>query len=365
MAYPVLVARLALAVIFAVAAVGKLGDRDGSRDALRRFGVPGALTGVVAILLPAVELATAATLTAPATAWYGAVAASLLLLVFAAVIAINLRHGRTPPCHCFGRLHTAPSGPSTLVRTGALAALAGALVARGRADPGGNFLDWAASLSRAHPVAVAMGAALLAMLAAGVAVFAVLVAQNGRLLVRVEALERRLASGPDAAGTGVGDGLPIGAPAPAFDVDDLDGRARTLDDLRAAGRPVVVLFSDPGCGPCRALRPDIATWRREHAGTLEIVVLERRRDVAHAYDAHATPTAVVVSADGRIGSPPAVGAPAIAELVQRVTRPAVGAQNAPLLRRDAARGRSPEAYVEPPRNPPRRDEHPPTPAAAR
>jgi thiol-disulfide isomerase/thioredoxin len=300
-----LVYRLLLAAVFAVAAVGKLADRDGARDAMRGFGVPVALTGSVAVVLPATEIAIAAALIVPATAWWAAVAALVLLLTFAAAIAINVRHGRTTPCHCLGRLHTAPTGPSTLVRTSALAALAGAVVARGHAH------------ATSDPLAVGLGLALLATLAAGAAAFTALVAQNGRLLVRLEALEHQLGSRATARGAGVGDGLSVGAPAPAFAIDDLDGTSRTLDDLRATGRPVVVLFIDPNCGPCRALRPDIATWQREHAGALEIVVLERRRDVADAYDAHATPTAVLVHADGTIASPPAIGAPAIADLIEQ------------------------------------------------
>src|SRR3954471_5740538 len=116
----VLVIRLVLAAVFAVAAVGKLADRAGARDAVRGFGVPVALAGVVAVVLPAGELAIAAALTVPATVWWAAVAAAGLLLCFAAAIAINLGRGRTPPCHCFGRLDTAPMGPSTLARTAAV-----------------------------------------------------------------------------------------------------------------------------------------------------------------------------------------------------------------------------------------------------
>ena len=32
----------------------------------------------------------------------------------------------------------------------------------------------------------------------------------------------------------------------------------------------MLLFTDPGCGPCNALLPDIAKWQRELVGALTI-----------------------------------------------------------------------------------------------
>jgi thiol-disulfide isomerase/thioredoxin len=112
-----------------------------------------------------------------------------------------------------------------------------------------------------------------------------------------------------------------------------------LDALRAPGRPVLLVFTDPSCGPCNALMPDIGRWQREHAEELTITVLSQGspaknrpkatehglerlllqpdREVALAYDCLATPTAVVVGVDGRIASRAAAGADAIRELVER------------------------------------------------
>jgi hypothetical protein len=315
-----LAARLVLAGVFAVAAVAKLADRDGFRQTLTDLAVPAALTAPLAALVPAVEVAIAAALIAPPTAHWGALAALGLLLCFCAALAVNLARGRTPPCRCFGALHATPTGAATLARTGALAILAGAIVALGHGDPHDTRLLAGLGPPSGHDaLAIALALSPLAIIAAGAALFAALVAQNGRLLVRVEALERRLAPAPAPPGAATGDGLPIGTPAPAFTIADTDGGPLGLDDLRATGRPIVLLFSDPGCGPCRALAPHIDAWRREHAGRLAIVVLERRPDVARAYNAHATPTAVLIGADGTIASPPAVGARAITDLVRRAT----------------------------------------------
>jgi len=49
------------------------------------------------------------------------------------------------------------------------------------------------------------------------------------------------------------EGLPAGTPAPSFALPDLDGQTRSLDEFR--GRRLLLVFSDPSCGPCNA-------WRR-------------------------------------------------------------------------------------------------------
>lgn len=113
----------------------------------------------------------------------------------------------------------------------------------------------------------------------------------------------------------------------------------TLDALRAPGKPLLLLFTDPECGPCSALLPDLARWQRELVGTLTIAFISRRTrdanrakatehgltnvlvqekdDVADAFQARGTPAAVLVHADGTIASPVVTGAEAIRGLVAR------------------------------------------------
>jgi hypothetical protein len=100
---------------------------------------------------------------------------------------------------------------------------------------------------------------------------------------------------------------------------------------------VLLLFSDPGCGPCTALLPEVGWWQRAYAGKLTLalisrgtaevnrtkasehgikqVLLQQDREVAQAYQAHGTPSAVLIRADGTIGSPLALGADAIRALI--------------------------------------------------
>src|SRR5438067_1630247 len=115
------------------------------------------------------------------------------------------------------------------------------------------------------------GGALVVILLAGEAWLLLhLLRQQGRLLVRVEALE---ALGAGTAAPVPAPGLPVGAPAPAFRLPDLQGQTVTLETLCGPGKRVLLLFSDPGCGPCTALLPELGRWQKEHANKMTIAVL--------------------------------------------------------------------------------------------
>jgi methylamine dehydrogenase accessory protein MauD len=164
--------------------------------------------------------------------------------------------------------------------------------------------------------------------------------QNGRLLVRVEALEANLGSGavvPSTNGTQQAAGLPVGSQAPAFSLEDLHGETLTLGSLRSPEKPVMLLFTDPNCGPCTAMLPEIGRWREEHANKLTVslvsrgkpeenraktgehglskVLLQQDWEVSEAYRVGGTPSAVLVQPDGTIGSAVMGGAEAIRALV--------------------------------------------------
>ena len=127
------VARVALALVFGAAAVGKLVDRRGTVAAAEDLGVPAGMAGPVAGLLPVAELAVAVAL---AGAWgpsavVGAAAGLFLLALMTCLVVLNLRQGRRPPCHCFGRVDDAPIGTGTVVRNLALMALAVVVLLKG------------------------------------------------------------------------------------------------------------------------------------------------------------------------------------------------------------------------------------------
>jgi hypothetical protein len=103
-----------------------------------------------------------------------------------------------------------------------------------------------------------------------------LLRQNGRLLLRLEALEERLNelefgeeddpadrfSNRSLAKSKIKrDGLKAGTPAPDFRLPRLDGRGElSLSDFR--GRRMLLVFSSPQCGPCSALAPELEKFHR-------------------------------------------------------------------------------------------------------
>jgi methylamine dehydrogenase accessory protein MauD len=319
-----LVLRLLLAGVLTVAGVAKLADRGGTRSAAEGFGVPAWLAGAVGLGLPVLELAIAIALVPAASAPAAGVAALVLLLAFCAAIANAMRRGRVPDCHCFGGLHSAPAGPRTLARNVLLAAAAAGIAAGPALSPVG----WPGELTGAERAAVLVAAAAVVVAALSAWMTWQLLRAHGRLLRRIERLEAR--------GTGA---LPAaGKPAPAFALPGLDGRTVTLDHLRGAGAPVLLVFTDPGCGPCRTLMPAVAGWERGLAGRLTValvssgaadrvraeasdhglerVLLSPDRTVSRAYRTTGTPSAVLVDADGVLRGEVAAGQPAIEALVE-------------------------------------------------
>jgi peroxiredoxin len=303
------------------------------------FGLPARLAGPAGLALPLLELAVAMLLLPVATVWWGALASLLLLLVFIAGIGYSLSQGRAPDCHCFGQVHSEPIGRSTLVRNGILAALATVMVARGPDGQGASLTGWIDDVSTIDRLVLALVVLMLGALASMGWLLLQLLQQNGRLLVRIEALEGAPAPGDREAGTE--SGLPVGTRAPEFSLSQLDGEIVTLHSLRADEKPVLLIFTDPACGPCSALMPEIGRWQQKHADAMTIalvsrgsrdanaakagehgisrVLLQQDREVSEAYQSVPTPSAVVVRPDGTVGAPAALGASAIRALVTRTT----------------------------------------------
>jgi peroxiredoxin len=341
-----LVVRLLLALVFAVAGVAKLVDRTGSRQAIIDFGLPRALASPLGILLPLCELAVAAALIPLPTAWWGAIGALVLLLVFVIGIGANLARGHKPDCRCFGQLHSAPAGPKTLARNAALATVAALVVWQGwQGNVGPSALSWVGRSSVAQLAALVGGLVVIGLLVGQWWFLVHVLRQNGRLLVRVEALEARLgvngAAVPSGNGTQQASGLPVGSEAPRFSLEGLHGETLTLESLRSSGNPVMLLFTDPGCSPCTAMLPEIGRWQQEYPDRLAIslisrgeveenrakaqehgltnVLLQEDWEVSQAYRVAGTPSAVLLTPEGTIATPVAGGAESIRTLVAQAT----------------------------------------------
>ena len=127
----------------------------------------------------------------------------------------------------------------------------------------------------------------------------------------------------------VRDGLKAGTPAPAFRLPDIHGGTVSLDQFR--GRKLLLVFSDPQCGPCDQLAPKLAELHRKHENNglavvmvgrgdpeqnkkkavqhrIEFpVVLQEKWKLSRQYGIFATPVAFLVGKDGVIARNVATG----------------------------------------------------------
>jgi peroxiredoxin len=204
-----------------------------------------------------------------------------------------------------------------------------------------------------------------------------LLRQNGRMLLRLEELEKRLdelefAQTDDAvpesekdqslvtsaATNGESDranrfsnrslvrsrikrdGLKAGTVAPDFRLPCLDGTERALQDFR--GRRVLLVFSDPDCGPCQALASHLERFHREHLdipvvtisrgdpkenrtkvkehGLTFPVLLQQRWEISRLYAIFATPVAYLLDEQGVIVKDVVMGVEPIQALLTELTR---------------------------------------------
>ena len=351
-----LVSRLTLSVVFVIAGILKLSDLPGSRKAMKDFGIPVTLSGHLGTLLPLIELLIGLTLIPHTTAWWSAVAALFLICAFITAVSVNLALDRRPQCHCFGQLHSTPIGWTTLMRNAVLLALAAIVAWYGYNNPGPSV--WAATqrFTVEQTFALMLAVTLLGAVATAAWLLVQVLRQNGRLLLRVEAIEKRLkGSIPTTEELGESHpGLPLTALAPTFALPMAsNGTMMSLQQLLRDRLPVMLVFISPICGPCKTLLPDIARWQREYSSSLTValisqgtqkanqakvvkfgltnVLLQQANEVAEAYQCYGTPGAVLVHPDGTIGSPVKMGGGAIKELFRRSI-------NAPLSKDEGSNG---------------------------
>jgi peroxiredoxin len=133
-------------------------------------------------------------------------------------------------------------------------------------------------------------------------------------------------------------GLKAGTAAPVFRLPDLEGRPISLEEYR--GRQVLLVFSDPQCGPCDELAPELARLHQMYAanelalllvgrgdpeenrrkaaqfGIKFPVVLQEKWKLSKEYGIFATPVAFLIDAEGVIAQEVAVGKDAILALAK-------------------------------------------------
>jgi uncharacterized membrane protein YphA (DoxX/SURF4 family) len=227
--------RIALSAVFAVAGVTKVLDPRGTREAMKNFRSPEALAPVLSFVLPIAELAIAVGLLVDRTTGVSALAALLVLGLFIVAISVNLARGRTHDCHCFGQLYSRPLGWSTLMRN-LIFALAAVIVLRH---------------AYTRPVLSVPGT--LANL--GSFQWLLMIGTLVMIVVTLMYLKRqkRLPAKTSAALKG----LPLHSIAPPFELSSYAGGKSSLEQLLAYGKPLLLIFTNPTCGPCVLLFKEI------------------------------------------------------------------------------------------------------------
>jgi len=315
--------RLGLSGLFGIAGIAKLVDRRGTLEAVQNFGVPARYAALVQTLLPLMEVAVAIGLLFGNVAKWSALVGLLLLGVFVVAISFNLYRGNNPECHCFGQIYSRPLGWGTLLRNGAFAVCAGLVVWRG--DTGPDMWAFLTEFIASHPGLFAF----LILLGVPVTVYLVTVYSKTR---EEKIKQASLASASNA--------LPIDSAAPGFELSAYEGGMTSLRELLDRARPLVLIFTNPVCGPCVALFHEIGKWQRASdeltiavisQGTvkdnfvnvarndLRNILLQQEREVAELYGAKVTPSALIIRPDGAVGSRLAAGADEIRNLVQAIT----------------------------------------------
>lgn len=314
--------RIALSAVFGVAGVTKVLDPHGTRDAVKNFGAPESVATALSIALPLAELLIALGLLFDVSVRLSSFAGLVLLGILIVVISLNLAQGRKHDCHCFGQLYSRPLGWPTLARNIVFAAGAGVVLWFSPVETavaGSTIISTLGQLSLVQ-----------ALLLLGVVVL---------VIVALIYLQRRQKRAPAETPAGPR-GLPIGSAAPPFELTAYRGGTTSLAQLLAEGKPLLLVFTNPTCGPCVTLFAEIKEWQEAHSDQLTIallsfgtikenfvnvarnglgqVLLQQQREVAEQYRADVTPTAVLVNTNGRIASQVAAGADEIRALLTTV-----------------------------------------------
>lgn len=291
----IIVAEIIVAACLASAGGVKLLSGGLDPFVAQSFAVPARLASLLRWTLPTTEVLIAALVAWPPLSRVGAASAVAALGAFTALTTSAWLRGRSFACGCFGSSSSRPVDGWTVCRNVLLMGVAGVVFLHGPVD--------------------------LNLLAASLVFSAAAISTLGWLLqnaVRHPAIPP--ATAQPAGGCSVS-------------LVTAQGKRTTLRAI-LSGSSAVLVFLEPGCGPCQRIAPRVATWQHELAKRVSIVVITRdgtglssinprltsvyvqsSDDLDKAYGLRGTPSAVPLAADCNLIGPPVAGADAIERLV--------------------------------------------------
>src|SRR5437016_4509988 len=181
-----------------------------------------------------------------------------------------------------------------------------------------------------------------------------LVKQQGRMLLRLDELERNAkVAGAQAQSVGEEtepDGLAVGTDFPAFRFPDITGKEVALEDLR--GQRVLLVHWNFDCGFCESIAPELARLetsfekqnvrlallahgdsesnrqRAAEHGLKGPVLLTKDEKTPEPFKHEGTPVAYLLDEQGRVAAPFANGADQVLALAQALANPGTAASGA-------------------------------------
>lgn len=321
---PLVAAPILLTFTLVVSGLAKIGDPRATEDAMRSLRMPARpLHRLGSLLLAPGELVLAVGLWLPNVPLQVAFAAATLALMLAYLVIIVRALGFDEPvhCSCFGTLGSPNvSGASALRNTTlTLLGIAGVVSAATGAT--------AAAVLTAWPLLLAWALAL------GVAVLLTAFTLGG-----TESSEAAPTAG--SGDEAEGDELDyVRTPIPPGLLRDAAGEIVSLRSF-TAGRAVVLIWANPGCGPCERVLDALPRWRERLAPQVSVhTVLHRpferlsppdferlgpdpledvQSTLAETLSMSGTPTAVLLGADGLLAGGPVAGGDDVVEFVEEI-----------------------------------------------
>ncbi|PYV31881.1 MAG: hypothetical protein DMG09_25245 [Acidobacteria bacterium] len=140
-----------------------------------------------------------------------------------------------------------------------------------------------------------------------------LVKQNGRILLRLDQLEKK----PAAVAQDEPQGLAVGTPVSPFSLPDLSGRTVSLEEF--LGRQTLLVYWSPDCGFCALIAPELASLQSDLRKRNVQLLLVSYASAESNLKNEGTPTAYLLDEKGRVAHPLASGADQVLALARETT----------------------------------------------